>query len=415
MLITPLSQGITTDITNSTGEALIRFFNDTEYHTFTGMSAFASVAGINGLAPHIEAAKQRGQTINFIVGVDQKATSKEALEAMASLGINSFIFHQLGGSIFHPKVYLFEGEHKSQLIVGSSNLTRQGLYVNVEASLLLELSHDVPEDFKVITDMKASFSSLYDFSDPNLSPITAELIKRLVIEKVVPTEAQLKQNHAKLDELDKDLEEPAERRLPEWFPKRKLPQAPAAFTGKKAVKEAASPKKAGEENDEEEYQNEVDDDTVEVEVATVPSFTLVWRHPKLPHSYVETPKTANSNVKGNFGLSQANYKVEGEFIDSQTYFRQQVFGKLSWSAERTSPLVELATAQFYVTILGEDLGVFTLEVRHKPSGEAGQKNYPGYVSWGPIAKTIQEKELVGYSLNLYRLDGSDDTFKIEIQ
>lgn len=413
MLITTLSQGITTDITNSTGEALIRFFNDAEYHTFTGLSAFVSVAGVNGLAPHIEAAKTRGLTINFIVGVDQKATSKEALEAISSLGINARIFHQLGGSIFHPKVYLFEGEHKSQLIVGSSNLTRQGLYVNVEASLLLELSHDIPADVKVLNDMKASFSSLYDFTDPNLSEITAELIERLVVEKVVPTEAQLKQNHAKLDELDKAIEEPAERRLPEWFPKRKLPQAPAAFRGKKAVKGAVSPKKAGEGIDEEEYQDEVDDDTAEVEVAIVPSFTLVWRHPKLPHSYVETPKTANSNVKGNFGLSQAKFIVGGEYIDSQTYFRYNVFSGLAWSDE--SPLVELATAQFYVSILGEDLGVFTLEVRHKPSGEAGQKNYPGYVSWGPLAKKIQESELVGYSLNLYRLDGSDDTFKIEIQ
>lgn len=412
MLVTPLSQGITPDITNSTGEALIKFLNDPEYHTFTGLTAFVSVAGVNGLAPHIEAAKERGLTINFIVGVDQKATSKEALEAISSLGINAQIFHQLGGSIFHPKVYLFEGKDKSQLIVGSSNLTRQGLYVNVEASLLLELSHDIPADRKVLDDMKASYSSLYDFTDPNLSEITAELIERLVIEKVVPTEDQLKQNHAKINELDKELEEPAERRLPEWFPKRKLPQAPAAFRGKKAVKGGVSPKKA-EEVDEEEYQDEVDDDTTEAEAATVPSFTLVWRHPKLPHSYVETPKTDNSNVKGNFGLSQARYVVGGEYIDSQTYFRHQVFGRLDWRDE--SRLVELATAQFYVTIKGVDLGIFTLEVRHKPSGEAGQKNYPGYVSWGPLAKTIQESELVGYSLNLYRLEGSDDTFRIEIK
>ena len=415
MLITTLSQGITPDITNSTGEALIRFFKDTEYQTFTGMSAFASVAGISGLASHIEAAKQRGQTINFIVGVDQKSTSKEALEAIIGLGINSFIFHQLGGSIFHPKVYLFEGEHKAQLIVGSSNLTKWGLYENLEVSLLLELSLDNPIDLKVLTDIKFSFSTLYDFSDPNLSVITPELIERLVVEKVVPTEAQLKQKHAKLDELDNDAEEPAERRLPEWFPKRKRPQAPAAFRGKKATKGAAIPGNVEEEIDEEEYQEDIEGDATEVEASTSQSFTLVWRHSKLPNSYVEIPLTTNSNVKGNFGLSQAKYKVRGALIDVQTYFRNDVFGNLDWGVERASPLVEKATAMFHVTVLGEDLGTHTLEIRHKPSGEAGQNNYPGYVSWGPLAKAIQDRNLVGYSLNLYQLDDSDDTFKIEIQ
>ena len=33
-------------------------------------------------------------------------------------------------SIFHPKIYLFEGTDKSELIIGSSNLTSQGLFTN---------------------------------------------------------------------------------------------------------------------------------------------------------------------------------------------------------------------------------------------------------------------------------------------
>lgn len=34
------------------------------------------------------------------------------------------MFSQTGFSIFHPKIYVFEGEHCSQLIIGSSNLKR---------------------------------------------------------------------------------------------------------------------------------------------------------------------------------------------------------------------------------------------------------------------------------------------------
>jgi HKD family nuclease len=407
MLITPLSQGITTDISNSTGEALIRLLNDSDYHTFTGMSAFATVSGVNGLAPHIEAAKQRGMAINFVVGVDQKATSKEALEAIVGLGINSFVYHQLGGSIFHPKIYLFEGEHKSQLIVGSSNLTKWGLYENIEASLLLEFSNDDSADLKVLNDMKASFSSLYDFSDPNLSTITPELIERLVVEKVVPTAAQLKQNRANLDELDKETQEPTERLLLEWFPKRKRPRAPAAFTGKKAVKRSAGSEKEEEEIEQEEYQDEIDDDTVEVD-----QYALVWEMRNTPGSSVQTTNRPTTKATGMLRLVQAEYRVGGIPIKQATYFREVVFGNLPWLP--ITDKTDIAIAKFDIVIRGQNHGQHSLKIRYKPDGAANQDNYTTGISWGTdLGRVIKDAQLVGRTVRLYSLIGSNDTFRLE--
>jgi hypothetical protein len=91
------------------GNYLISLLSKTNFHTFTGISAFASEAGILGLSEHIENAKKNFKTINLIVGIDEEGTSKEALFEINNLKINSFIFYQDESPIFHPKIYLFEG------------------------------------------------------------------------------------------------------------------------------------------------------------------------------------------------------------------------------------------------------------------------------------------------------------------
>ncbi|WP_276976824.1 hypothetical protein, partial [Flavobacterium filum] len=80
MNITLLGQGFEATSKNSVGNILIKFFADKDFHTFTGMSAFASQAGIRGLSKHIKAAKKHLNIITIVIGVDQKGTSKEALE-----------------------------------------------------------------------------------------------------------------------------------------------------------------------------------------------------------------------------------------------------------------------------------------------------------------------------------------------
>lgn len=126
-----LGQGYEPESEFAVGKQLMRLLADTDFHTFTGISAFASQSGVDGLGKFIAEAKNHLERIVIIVGVDQKATSKEALEALLALEIEAFVFYQPSHTIFHPKIYLFEGKERSELIVGSSNLTMQGLFSNV--------------------------------------------------------------------------------------------------------------------------------------------------------------------------------------------------------------------------------------------------------------------------------------------
>jgi HKD family nuclease len=123
MTITILGQGYAPISDGSVGSYLIKFFADKKFNSFTGISAFASQAGVNGLSKYIAEAKKHLSVITIVTGIDQKGTSKEALEALLHLDINSFIFYQPSITIFHPKIYLFEGKKKSELIISSSNLT----------------------------------------------------------------------------------------------------------------------------------------------------------------------------------------------------------------------------------------------------------------------------------------------------
>ena len=103
-----IGQGYNLQENTSVGKELIEQFNSKRYDSFTCLVAFASYGGITALSPYIKKEKERGVKIKVILGVDQKGTSKEALEEVLSWNVDSKIYHTQSINIFHPKIYLFE-------------------------------------------------------------------------------------------------------------------------------------------------------------------------------------------------------------------------------------------------------------------------------------------------------------------
>lgn len=104
----------------------------------------------------------------------------EALEELLALHIDAYVFYHPSITIFHPKIYLFEGADKSELIIGSSNLTSHGLFTNVEVSLLVSIDNLVEADRKIVEQLKDYFKGIFDFTDPNLKKINKKIIADLV-------------------------------------------------------------------------------------------------------------------------------------------------------------------------------------------------------------------------------------------
>ena len=105
-----IGQGYNLKDNSSVGEELIGLFKSRRFSAFTCLVAFASYRGVSALSEEILKAKANGVNIKVILGVDQKGTSKEALEEVLSWGVDSKIYHTNDSNIFHPKVYLFENE-----------------------------------------------------------------------------------------------------------------------------------------------------------------------------------------------------------------------------------------------------------------------------------------------------------------
>lgn len=181
-----IGQGYNIKEDTSVAKELIKQFESKRYDSFTCLVAFASFGGVSALSQYINEGKRRGMKIKVILGIDQKGTSKEALEEVLSWGIDARIYHTISNNIFHPKVYLFENIDIFTLIVGSNNLTVPGLVQNVECSILIKDIKSNP----VHRDFYEYWKAILDGSEENLYPITQELIDELFAEKKILSEKE---------------------------------------------------------------------------------------------------------------------------------------------------------------------------------------------------------------------------------
>ena len=181
-----IGQGYNLKENTSVAKELIKLFNSKRYDSFTCLVAFASFGGVSALSKYISEGKSRGMKIKIILGIDQRGTSKEALEEVLSWGVDARIYHADSRNIFHPKVYLFENKDIFSLIVGSNNLTVPGLVQNVECSILIKdiLTNPVHKDFYHY------WKSILSGSDDNLYSISRKLINRLAKEGFLSSECE---------------------------------------------------------------------------------------------------------------------------------------------------------------------------------------------------------------------------------
>lgn len=386
MTIKFLAQGYEAESKNAVGNYIIDLLNKKQFHSFTAISAFASEGAINGIASHIENAKSNFKHINIIVGVDQEGTSKEALYEIEGLSVNAYIFYQKESPIFHPKIYLFEGD-ETKIIIGSSNLTGRGLFINVESSLLVEFSKADKEGEALLGELKQYYKDLFDFTDSNLFKITKEIIQAFIDEGIVPNESVRRQLYGK---HLKDVKSPDTTLK---IPKRKIASFPKAFKTK--TRSTAKSKFLSR---------------TEIEGRQ----TLIWESGPLKERDLNIPKGSNTNPTGSMLFKKG--KTEG--IDQRHYFRDVVFASLNWVFDTRigSTHLEKAAALFRIIILGKDYGTFALTITHNPRTDTRsyeQNNGMTSLSWGDAKSIIARDELIGRSAKLYSNNTNEFSLIIE--
>lgn len=180
MQATFLGHGLKAD-THNVGKQIAKSFDCGHFDCFYGFVAYAASTGLDKILSSLETAKKTFTRLTFYIGVDNKGTSKEALELLLQKEIETYIFHRDEEYItYHPKLFLFEGDKFTRVIIGSSNLTSSGFKTNVEASIQLDFKTKTDKQgVKLVNQIKEQYKELIDFSDPHIYKLTSELIEVL--------------------------------------------------------------------------------------------------------------------------------------------------------------------------------------------------------------------------------------------
>ncbi|PQL90747.1 hypothetical protein C4S77_09830 [Apibacter adventoris] len=379
--------GSNLDLENSLGNELIQIFESHEYNKVHIITAFSSLSAVNGIISLSKENKISDLTI--ITGIDQKGTSKEALEELLNSTAKSYIFYNPSNIIFHPKIYFFEGIDKIKVIIGSSNLTSQGLFQNMETSICVEVNKN--EDLSLIKDLTQNFSSLFDLSDKNLKEISKELIEELSKLDIIPNEIDRKRSYSKSSIREKNNRE----KIISLFPKRKSAKINQKFKKSKFIESIS----------------DIEEDIAEVDfLDNNKEEILVWKSSALKERDLNIPTGKNTNPTGSILLK----KGETENIDQRHYFRDEVFNNLDWTKDKTHNHIERALATFKIIIEDNEVGLFTLKLSHNTDIESvtyKQKNSMTNISWGKAKEFIAKPELLGKKIELFK---KEDLFILKI-
>ncbi|MBK6888435.1 MAG: phospholipase D family protein [Sphingobacteriales bacterium] len=178
MIVEYIGQGLYDEENYTCGNHICSALNSDFFTDMNFFVAFLRRTGLFEIIKFLKKAKDKGKNITFYVGIDQKVTSRQALEKLLELNIPTYVYNS-SSYIYHPKVYMFEGKDKNRVIIGSSNFTNNGLFNNVEASVLLDFTSLDKSGMKFLNQVKDYFSPLLEFNDPNITEVTQEYIQEL--------------------------------------------------------------------------------------------------------------------------------------------------------------------------------------------------------------------------------------------
>lgn len=187
------------------GDTLKTELASSAWTRFTAVVAFARLSGVTQVQPTIASfAESRGR-VDLTVGTDLGGTSYEAVwylhNAISSSGRILLASAEPGGT-FHPKVFIFSdarhsrstvealsGATKALVIVGSSNLTGGGLYLNDEASAIWTPSLADGRDGRA---WRTLLTELAPWLDPSgeriIGSASKASLRRLALEGILPQE-----------------------------------------------------------------------------------------------------------------------------------------------------------------------------------------------------------------------------------
>ncbi len=174
--------------------------------------AFMNAGGVSLVSEALKPVKKQS---TILVGIRNGITSRQGLEAILELSCSVYAVdtgrRQL---VFHPKIYMSHNSNEARLVVGSANLTRGGLCENIEASVILDLELDNPDDRDLFMDLEKQIDGMIAEYPENVLLISSRSdIARLLDTGQVIDEAKDSRSIALDSRHEKDTVPPIKLRI----------------------------------------------------------------------------------------------------------------------------------------------------------------------------------------------------------
>jgi len=226
------------------GDVLCRWLADNRSEEFTFAVAYMRLSGIGRLGAAFESLLNRRGRIAGAVGIDDRVTTVEALKALHRISRNSTVFHTVSGYIYHPKLYLITMDCRAIAVVGSANLTRDGLFRNIEFASAVHMDFSNSVDLATFKCYQSFINELLDTSHPNVKPINAKTIRSLLKARAIGKESTIPEPGAPLESRSRPSSQSMTTLLGSMFPQLSVPLAPPA-SGYRAFRRLIVPPTAG--------------------------------------------------------------------------------------------------------------------------------------------------------------------------
>lgn len=162
---------------------LERCLDDPDFNSFRFAVAFAKTGPFFRLANRFENWKIAGKSVEAIFGIDHLGTSQQvlefALQNFSKVYVTHVDFIQSSRVTFHPKQYLFYGDHSAVCYVGSHNMTTGGTETNFEAGVRIKMNR--PEDETIFQDALQAWTTILPAQDISTRELTNELLEELIL------------------------------------------------------------------------------------------------------------------------------------------------------------------------------------------------------------------------------------------
>ena len=142
--------------------------------------AFARENGVERIKDNLRSVADKSKVF---IGIRNGITSAQSIFSLLKIGIKPYVVDTASNKMFHPKIYAAYSETRAFVILGSANLTFDGLNRNIEASSFIELDRSRQSDDDYIQKLVTTITQLPEkYPDHVFQIITRKQVDELLHE-----------------------------------------------------------------------------------------------------------------------------------------------------------------------------------------------------------------------------------------